>query len=111
MGWPASLATLVHHPQHTGHGRETDAGQFVIAVKAPSGTRLLDTEKEIARVEQLIRETDEAFHAVGTALADVKAATQAWHDDTVFEPVARNVAISRRRNDCFCHPGRGALPL
>ena len=35
----------------------TDAGQFVINLKAPSGTRLQDTEKEVARVEQLIRST------------------------------------------------------
>ncbi len=33
----------------------TDAGQFVINLKAPSGTRLLNTEKEVIRVEQLIR--------------------------------------------------------
>jgi multidrug efflux pump subunit AcrB len=33
----------------------TDAGQFVINVKAPSGTRLDETEKEIARVEALLR--------------------------------------------------------
>jgi multidrug efflux pump subunit AcrB len=33
----------------------TDAGQFVINVKAPSGTRLVETEKEIARLEQLLR--------------------------------------------------------
>jgi len=33
----------------------TDAGQFVINVKAPSGTRLTETEKEIAQLEQLIR--------------------------------------------------------
>ena len=35
----------------------TDAGQFVINVKAPSGTRLTETEKEIARLEDLIRRT------------------------------------------------------
>ena len=35
----------------------TDAGQFVVNLKAPSGTRLLDTEKEVAKVEQLIRRT------------------------------------------------------
>jgi multidrug efflux pump subunit AcrB len=35
----------------------TDAGQFVINVKAPSGTRLVETEKEIGSVEQLIRST------------------------------------------------------
>jgi multidrug efflux pump subunit AcrB len=34
---------------------QTDAGQFVINVKAPSGTRLTDTEQEIARLEALIR--------------------------------------------------------
>jgi multidrug efflux pump subunit AcrB len=33
----------------------TDAGQFVINVKAPSGTRLVETEKEIAQLEQLVR--------------------------------------------------------
>ncbi len=36
----------------------TDAGQFVINVKAPSGTRLVETEKEIARLEELIRRID-----------------------------------------------------
>ncbi len=35
----------------------TDAGQFVINVKAPSGTRLLETEKYIAKLEELIRHT------------------------------------------------------
>jgi multidrug efflux pump subunit AcrB len=35
----------------------TDAGQFVIDVKAPSGTRIAVTESEIAKVETLIRQT------------------------------------------------------
>ena len=35
----------------------TDAGQFVISVKAPSGTRLEETEKDIATLEGLIRST------------------------------------------------------
>jgi multidrug efflux pump subunit AcrB len=35
----------------------TDAGQFVVNVKAPTGTRLVDTEKEIAKFEALIRRT------------------------------------------------------
>ncbi|MGB7846108.1 MAG: efflux RND transporter permease subunit [Candidatus Acidiferrum sp.] len=35
----------------------TDAGQFVINVKAPSGTRVEITDQEVARVENLIRET------------------------------------------------------
>ncbi len=34
----------------------TDAGQFLINVKAPSGTRLEQTEAEIAKVEKMIRE-------------------------------------------------------
>ena len=35
----------------------TDAGQFVINLKAPSGTRLAVTESEVAKVEKLVRET------------------------------------------------------
>ncbi len=35
---------------------QTDAGQFVINVKAPSGTRLAETEQEIAKLEDLIRQ-------------------------------------------------------
>ncbi|HWB95399.1 MAG TPA: efflux RND transporter permease subunit, partial [Bryobacteraceae bacterium] len=35
----------------------TDAGQFVISVKAPSGTKLTETEKEIERLEKLVRRT------------------------------------------------------
>ena len=34
----------------------TDAGQFVINLKAPSGTRLAITENEVAKVENLIRQ-------------------------------------------------------
>jgi multidrug efflux pump subunit AcrB len=34
---------------------QTDAGQFVINIKAPSGTKLDVTEKEFAKVEQIIR--------------------------------------------------------
>ena len=34
----------------------TDAGQFVINLKAPSGTRISVTEQEVAKVENLIRE-------------------------------------------------------
>jgi multidrug efflux pump subunit AcrB len=35
----------------------TDAGQFVIDLKAPSGTRLSVTENEVAKVETLVRRT------------------------------------------------------
>src|SRR5262249_36269050 len=34
----------------------TDAGQFVINLKAPSGTNLLVTEQELAKVEKIVRE-------------------------------------------------------
>ena len=34
----------------------TDAGQFVINLKAPSGTRLSVTEEEVAKVESLVRQ-------------------------------------------------------
>jgi hypothetical protein len=44
-------------------------------------------------VEQLIRETDAAFQAVGNALADAKAATRGWYDDDV--PVARKSSVAR----------------
>ena len=33
----------------------TDPGQFVVTVKAPTGTRVEMTETEIAKVENLIR--------------------------------------------------------
>jgi multidrug efflux pump subunit AcrB len=36
---------------------QTDAGQFVIAFKAPSGTKLDATEEETVKLEQLVRET------------------------------------------------------
>ena len=35
---------------------QTDAGQFVINIKAPSGTKLLVTEQEVAKAEALIKE-------------------------------------------------------
>jgi multidrug efflux pump subunit AcrB len=36
---------------------QTDAGQFVITFKAPSGTKLTVTESEVARLEGLIKDT------------------------------------------------------
>jgi multidrug efflux pump subunit AcrB len=36
---------------------QTDAGQFVITFKAPSGTKLTVTEREVAHLENLIKET------------------------------------------------------
>ena len=35
---------------------QTDAGQFVINIKAPSGTKLTVTEKEVAKAEAIIRD-------------------------------------------------------
>ncbi len=34
----------------------TDAGQFVMSIKAPSGTNVTETEKEIARVEAMVHQ-------------------------------------------------------
>jgi hypothetical protein len=51
-----------------------------------------DMEDFSDNVEQLIRETDAAFQAVGNALADAKAATRGWDDDV---PVARNASEIR----------------
>ena len=34
---------------------QTDAGQFVINIKAPSGTKLTITEQEVAKAEALIK--------------------------------------------------------
>ncbi|KAE8451142.1 hypothetical protein EG329_004814 [Mollisiaceae sp. DMI_Dod_QoI] len=53
-----------------------------------------DMEPLSDNVEQLIRETDEAFKAVGTALADARAATQGWYD-TKSTPVTRRLSMSR----------------
>jgi len=53
-------------------------------------------------VDQLIRETDEAFQAVGNALENVKAATQGWYDAPeaaqTTSSVAKPLAILRRNS-------------
>ena len=48
----------------------TDAGMFVINVKAPSGTRLAVTEREVAKVEALIRQTIPA-RDLGVVLSNI----------------------------------------
>ena len=55
-----------------------------------------DMEELSENVEQLIRETDEAFRAVGSALADAKAATEGWYDTPIStsKPLPRIVATS-----------------
>ena len=51
------LASLVLFPQlGLSFFPRTDAGQFVINIKAPSGTRLSVTENEVAEVEHIIRQ-------------------------------------------------------
>ncbi|KAF4627927.1 hypothetical protein G7Y89_g10224 [Cudoniella acicularis] len=48
-----------------------------------------------ADVDQLIRDTDEAFKAVGSALADAKAATQGWYDTPAISTIKRTPTIPR----------------
>ncbi|PBP20297.1 hypothetical protein BUE80_DR008999 [Diplocarpon rosae] len=52
--------------------------------KTPTQSLMFTGESEMEdtsqNVEQLIRETDKAFQAVGTALAEAKAATRGWVD-------------------------------
>ncbi|KAG4439422.1 hypothetical protein IFR05_005115 [Cadophora sp. M221] len=53
-----------------------------------------DMEDFSEGVEQLIRETDQAFQAVGTALADAKAATQGWYEPLRPAPL-KSASIAR----------------
>lgn len=48
----------------------TDAGQFVITFKAPSGTRLDDTDAEAARVEQIVRSIV-SKHDLGMTISNI----------------------------------------
>lgn len=48
----------------------TDAGQFVITFKAPSGTRLDDTDAEAARVEQIVRHVVSP-HDMGITISNI----------------------------------------
>ncbi len=51
------LATLLLYPMlGVAFFPRTDAGQFVVNLKAPSGTRLEVTDQEVGRVENLIRQ-------------------------------------------------------
>ncbi len=95
---------------------KTDAGQFVINLKAPSGTRLIDTEKEITRLEDLIRKTvapedlgmivsnigvDPGFSAVYTSnsamhTAVVQTSLKAGHGTGSYEYIAR---VKRRMEE------------
>ncbi|KAL3422132.1 hypothetical protein PVAG01_06288 [Phlyctema vagabunda] len=66
-------------------------------------------ERVADNVEQLIRETDAAFQAVGTALADAKVATQDWYDIGSASNTARATTITRKASKRQYH--RPASPL
>ena len=94
----------------------TDAGQFVINVKAPSGTKLVETETEIARLEDLIRRTipesdlgmivsnigvDPGFSAIYTSnaamhTAFVQVGLKTGHRTDSFEYMSRMKARMRQ---------------
>jgi hypothetical protein len=65
-------------------------------------------------VDQLIRETDEAFKAVGSALADAKAATQGWYDTVETTSIRRTPTMPRgiSKNNFRSHlsPTKYSLP-
>jgi multidrug efflux pump subunit AcrB len=87
----------------------TDAGQFVMNVKAASGTKLVETEKEIARVEELVHRTvpdrdlgmivsnigvDPGFSAIYTSnaamhTAFVQVSLKPGHETGSYEYMAR----------------------
>jgi multidrug efflux pump subunit AcrB len=88
---------------------QTDAGQFVMNVKAPSGTRLEETEKDVAKLEDLIHNTipasdlstvvsnigvDPGFSALYTSnaamhTAFVQVGLKPGHHTSSFEYMAR----------------------
>jgi multidrug efflux pump subunit AcrB len=94
----------------------TDAGQFVISVKSPSGTRLEETEKDIAKLEALIRSTvspedlgmivsnigvDPGFSAIYTTntamhTASVQVSLKEDHRTSSFEYIDR---VKNRANE------------
>ena len=53
IGFAASL--LLYRQLGFAYFPQTDAGQFVVTFKAPSGTKLTVTEKEVANLESLIK--------------------------------------------------------
>ncbi len=54
MAFAASL--LLYSQLGFSYFPQTDAGQFVITFKAPSGTKLTVTEREVADLEGLIKD-------------------------------------------------------
>jgi multidrug efflux pump subunit AcrB len=51
-----AASLLLYHQLGFSYFPQTDAGQFVITFKAPSGTKLTVTEKEVAHLESLVKE-------------------------------------------------------
>jgi multidrug efflux pump subunit AcrB len=108
----------------------TDAGQFVINVKAPSGTRLVETEKEIARLEKLVRRivspddlgiivsnigVDPGFSAIYTSnsamhTAFVQVGLKAGHNTGSYEYMAQVKArIDREMPELSTYFSSGSL--
>ncbi len=108
----------------------TDAGQFVINVKAPSGTRLVETEKEIAGLEALLRRTipaselniivsnigvDPGFSAIYTSnsamhTAFVQVGLKAGHKTDSYEYMARvKEAMQREMPELSAYFSSGSL--
>ncbi len=108
----------------------TDAGQFVINVKAPSGTKLTATEAEIARLEDLIRQTipanelgmivsnigvDPGFSAIYTSnaamhTAFVQVGLKTGHRTGSFEYMSRVKArIERQMPELTAYFSSGSL--
>jgi len=48
----------------------TDGGQFIVNVKAPTGTRIEDTEKSVAQVEQIVHQEVPA-HDLSTVVSNI----------------------------------------
>ncbi|RDL32994.1 uncharacterized protein BP5553_08433 [Venustampulla echinocandica] len=67
--------------------------------KTPTQSIMSTEDPEIdylsEEIDQLIRETDEAFKAVGTALENAKAATQGWYDTPEATAIKRSPIIAR----------------
>ena len=56
LGVVFALSLLLYPRLQMAFFPRTDAGQFVVSLKAPSGTRLEVTQQEVEKVEDLIRE-------------------------------------------------------
>lgn len=108
----------------------TDAGQFVMRVKSPSGTRLEETENDIAKLEALIRRVvperdlsmivsnigvDPGFSAIFTSnsamhTSYVQVALKAGHEVGSYEYIARvKTAMEQELPQLTAYFGSGSL--